>query len=138
MKKVGKILCYIFAAFVILFSLIFIVIEGYNLFSGDWTLYENATNGFVRYLCRFILALFGISLGIFTYFALNKKESETLKTYFFFGTFALLIASIIIFQFATNYMDILFSTLPSLYFLSALLYAIGDGKAKKREESNKE
>lgn len=138
MKKVGKILCYIFAAFVILFSFIFIIIEGYNLFSGDWKLYENSTNGFIRYLCRFILALFGIILGIFTYFALNKKENETLKIYFFFGTFALLISSIIICQFATNYMDVLFSTLPSLYFLSALIYAIGEGRTKKREEINKE
>ena len=125
MKKVGKILSYIFAAFIILFSLVFIVIEGYNLFSCDWIIYENAINGFVRYLCRFIIALFGITMGIFTYFALSKKENKILQMYYFFGTIILLISSIIISQFATNYINILFSTLPLLYFLSSLLYFIG-------------
>ena len=125
MKKVGKILSYIFAAFIILFSLVFIIIEGYNLFSFDWIIYENVINGFVRYLCRFIIALFGITMGIFTYFALSKKENKILQMYYFFGTIILLISSIIISQFATNYINILFSTLPLLYFLSSLLYFIG-------------
>ncbi len=136
MKKAGKILSYIFAAFVILFSLVFIVIEGYNLFSGDWMLYENAINGFVRYLCRFILALFGITIGIFTYFALSKKSNKTMFTYFYFGTFALLISSIIVSLTATNYLDILFIILPILYFLSSVLYYFGDRLYKKQIDIN--
>lgn len=135
MKKIGKILSYIFALFTIVFSLIFIVIEGYNLFSGNWMLYENALNGFIRYLCRFVISLFGLALGIFTYFALNKKENETLKIYLYFGMLVLFISSIIISQFATNYIDILFLTLPLLYFLSVLLYAFGDGFFKKKIKS---
>lgn len=136
MKKVGKILSYIFAAFVILFSLVFIVIEGYNLFSFDWIVYENTMNGFVRYLCRFIIAIFGITIGIFTYFALNKKENKLLQMYYFFGTFALLISSIIISRFSTNYLNILFSTIPLLYFLSSLLYFIGVYLTKRQIDTN--
>ncbi len=136
MKKVGKILSYIFAGFVIFFSLIFIVIEGYNLFSCDWLNYENTINGFFRYFCRFIIAIFGIIIGIFTYFALNKKENKLIQMYYFFGTFTLLISSIIISRFSTNYLDILFSTIPLLYFLSSLLYFIGVYLTKKQIDTN--
>lgn len=135
MRKTGKIISYIFSAFIILFSLIFIVIEGYNLFSADWTLYENATDGFVRYLCRFILAIFGIVIGIFTYFAMSKKSNKTLLIYLYFGSIAFIISSIIISFFATNYLDILFCVVPILYFLGVTLYFWGINRESKKKEA---
>lgn len=135
MKKVGKIISYIFSAFVILFSLVFIVIEGYNLFSADWTLYENATNGFIRYLCRFILAILGIVIGIFTYISIGKKSNKTLLTYLYFGSLAFFISSMIISFFATNYLDILFCTIPILYFLGITLYFLGISKENKKNKA---
>lgn len=135
MKKAGKIISYIFSAFVILFSLVFIVIEGYNLFSADWTLYENATNGFIRYLCRFILAIFGIVIGIFTYISVGKKSNKTLLTYLYFGSLAFFISSMIISFFATNYLDILFCALPILYFLGITLYFLGIAKENKKNKA---
>ena len=135
MKKAGKIISCIFATFIILFSLVFIVIEGYNLFSGDWTIYENVTDGFVRYLCRFILAIFGIVVGIFTYVSINKKSNKILLTYLYFGSIAFVISSIIISFFATNYLDILFSVIPILYFLGITLYFWGIRKENKQKEN---
>ena len=135
MKKTGKIISYIFAALIILFSFVFIVIEGYNLFSGDWTIYENVTDGFVRYLCRFILAIFGIVVGIFTYVSINKKSNKILLTYLYFGSIAFVISSIIISFFATNYLDILFSVIPILYFLGITLYFWGIRKENKQIEA---
>ncbi len=135
MKKAGKIISYIFAALIILFSFVFIVIEGYNLFSGDWTIYENVTDGFVRYLCRFILAIFGIVVGIFTYVSINKKSNKILLTYLYFGSIAFVISSIIISFFATNYLDILFSVIPILYFLGITLYFWGIRKENKQIEA---
>ncbi len=135
MRKTGKIISYIFSAFIILFSLVFIVIEGYNLFSADWTLYENVTDGFVRYLCRFILAIFGIVIGIFTYFAMSKKSNKTLLIYLYFGSIAFIISSIIISFFATNYLDILFCVVPILYFLGVTLYLWGINRENKKKEA---
>lgn len=135
MKKVGKIISYIFSAFVILFSLVFIVIEGYNLFSADWTLYENTTNGFIRYLCRFILAILGIVIGIFTYISIGKKSNKTLLTYLYFGSLAFFISSMIISFFATNYLDILFCTIPIVYFLGITLYFLGISKENKKNKA---
>ena len=135
MRKAGKIISYIFSALIILFSLVFIVIEGYNLFSVDWTLYENATDGFVRYLCRFILAIFGIVIGIFTYFAMSKKSNKILLIYLYFGSIAFIISSIIISFFATNYLDILFCVVPILYFLGVTLYFWGINRESKKKEA---
>lgn len=122
MKKAGKIICYITAGLLILISLIFIVIEGRTLFSGDWSIYENSVNGFFRYLFRFIIAIFTMALSIFTYFALNKKESKILHIYYYIGAITLLISAIIISIYSTNYLNILFIVLASLYFFGASLY----------------
>ena len=134
MKKAGKIICFIIGAFLILFGLIFTFLEARNLFSGDYLLYENQADGFVRYLFRLIISLFSLSLGIFTYFALNKKENKTLHIYFYFASLALLISSIIIAIYATNYIDILTLTLSIIFFIGALLHFVDEIILIKKEK----
>lgn len=127
MKKTGKIIAYIFAALIIVFSLVFIVFETRTLFSGDWLLYENKFNGFVRYFLRLLIAIYAFFIGVSTYFVLSKKDNnETLSIYFRFGVLAFLTSSIIISCFASNYIDILFIVLPLLYTLGIVLYFYGE------------
>lgn len=132
MKKTGKVICYIFASLIIVFSSIFIVFEARNLFSGDWLIYENKADGFVRYLFRLIIAIFSLIVGVFTYISLNKKARDVYKLYFYFGSITLLVSSTIIACYSSNYIDLLFIVLSVFYFLGALLYLIGDRLSAKR------
>ncbi len=131
MEKAGKIICYIFAGLIIVFSLIFMVFEGRTLFSGDWLIYENKVDGFIRYLFRLIVALFALAVGIFTYVALSKKEDETLNIYLNCSAIVLLVSSIIIAYFSSNYMDLLFIALASFYDVGILLRILGTRLSKK-------
>ncbi len=123
MKKTGKIIAYIAAAWIILFSLVFIVIEGRTLFSGDWLLYENKADAFFRYFFRLLLSLYGLFIGISTYIVLGKKnENRIINFYYSFGVLALLVSSIIMSVFASNYIDILLLVLPLIYSIGVMLY----------------
>lgn len=123
MKKTGKIIAYIAAAWIILFSIVFIVIEGRTLFSGDWLLYENTVDAFFRYFFRLLLSLYALFIGISTYIVLGKKnENQIINFYYSFGVLALLVSSIIMSVFATNYIDILLLVLPLIYSIGVMLY----------------
>ena len=123
MKKTGKIIAYISAAFIILFSVVFIVIEGRSLFSGDWLLFENATDGFFRYFFRLLIALYALFVSISTYIVLGRKSDNTVLVFYFtFGVLALLVSSIIMSIFASNYIDILLLVLPLFYSLGVMLF----------------
>ena len=130
MRKVGKILSLVFSTLIIIFSIIFLIIESRTLFSLDWTLYENTFNGMIRYLFRVIISLFGLLIGIFTYIVLFKKYNQTLHIYLYVGSITFLISSIIIAIFASNYLDILFVVLPLLYSISIMIYYLGNLKIK--------
>ncbi len=131
MKKTSKILILTFNSLIILFSIIFLVIEERTLLSLDWIIYENQLNAGIRYLFRVIISLFGLVLGIFTYIVLLKKYNQTLHIYLYVGSITFLISSIIISIFASNYIDILFIVLPLLYSLSVLLYYLENNKESK-------
>lgn len=123
MKKTGKIIAYISAAFIILFSAVFIVIEGRTLFSGDWLLFENATVGFFRYFFRLLIAFYALFVSISTYIVLGRKSDNTVLVFYFtFGVLALLVSSIIMSIFASNYIDILLLVLPLIYSLGVMLF----------------
>jgi len=135
MKRTGKVISYVSAVILLLISLAFIVIEARNLFSGDWTLYENEGNGFLRYFFRLLFALFSLALAVFTYFALKEKTSSILRTYYYFGAIGLFLASNVLSYFATNYIDVLFKLIAAFYSLGALLYFCGTHFAKENKNS---
>ncbi len=135
MKRTGKVISYVSAGILLLISLAFIVIEARNLFSGDWTLYENEGNGFLRYFFRLLFALFSLALAVFTYFALKEKTSSILRTYYYFGAIGLFLASNVLSYFATNYSDVLFKLIAAFYSLGALLYFCGTHFAKENKNS---
>ncbi len=135
MKKAGKIISYIFAGILLLISLVFIIIEARNLFSGDWTLFENAGNGFLRYFFRLLFAIISLGLAVFTYFALKEKTNPILRTYYYFGAIGLFVAANVLSYFATNYMDVLFKLIAAFYSLGALLYFCGTHFTKENERT---
>lgn len=131
MKKTAKIICYISSIILIIFSLIFIFLEARNLFSGDWLIYENKFNGFIRYFLRLLLSILGVFFGIFTFIALNKKASKLMQFYFYFLTLGLAISLVILSCLSTNYLDILFSVIAIFYSLGVLLYFYKDFNIKE-------
>lgn len=137
MKRAGRIISYISAGILIFVSIVFIVIEARNLFSGDWLLFENQSNGFFRYFFRFIIALFALAVAIFAFFALRKNSTEIHRLYFYFGALSLLVVSNIVSYFSSNYVDLAFRLVAGLYFVGAALLFSGfyyEGKTAKNNE----
>lgn len=104
MKKVLNILLCFVCVIIIILSLAFTFIEARLLLSLDWSIYDNPTNGFIRYLFRLILALFVLTSGLFEIINVFKKEKIDLLL--LFTNISLLIMSIIIAIFSTNYVGL--------------------------------
>ena len=63
---------------IMIVALLFVIIEGRLLFSGDWLIYEFAMMGALRYFCRLLIAL---SVLLFTVSVLwnMKQKNDKLK-----------------------------------------------------------
>ncbi len=119
MKTVLRIVYYIFSAIILLLALAFCIIEGRLLFSGDWTIYESALQGCVQYLCRFLMSLFVLSIGLFPF--VNKiKPSQKISDFLQTGSLALVMMSVIVCLFATNYVGISILGISLIYFFLTL------------------
>ena len=115
MKTVLRIVYYIFSAILLLLAAAFCIIEGRLLFSGDWTIYESALQGCVQYLCRFLMSLFVLSIGLFPF--VNKiKPSQKISDFLQTGSLALVMMSVIVCLFATNYVGISILGISLIYF----------------------
>ena len=104
MKLITNILFYLFSIIIGLLSFVMLVIELRLLLSLDWSIYDNPANWFIRYLFRLILALFSLTVGLFEIINLFKKEK--LDLLLLYSNISLLIMSIIIAIFSTNYVGL--------------------------------
>lgn len=86
----------------ILISLVFVFIEGRLLVSLDWTIYDNAFNGFIRYFFRLLIAVICIFTAILEFINM-KKSGKTIEFYLNNISIGLLCSSIIVLITATNY-----------------------------------
>lgn len=118
MKRVLNIFSIIISIVIIILSLAFIFIEGRLLFSGDWLVYDNPVTGFLRYCSRLLLAIFALLKSLFEIIYLNKNEKRELL---FFGDISLLLMSIIILIFATNYVGLVCFALAIVNILIGLI-----------------
>ena len=123
MIKFIKIVNYIITSFLMLLSIFFIVIEGRTLFGGEISIFNNVAGGYVIYSSRFILAIlfFVISVISLIYFI---RKNDKLSIYVYFFSLTVLISSVIISTYATNFIDILFVVLGNLYFLFLQAYLL--------------
>ncbi len=123
MMKLLKIVNIIITSFLMLLSLFFIIIEGRTLLSEEISIFNNVVTGYVSYSFRFILAIliFIISIISLIYFLKNDNK---LTIYVYFFSLTILLSSVIISTYATNFVDILFIVLGNLYFLFLQAYLL--------------
>ena len=119
MNKLFKILLVIISSIIMILSLAFIVIEGRLLFSGDWLIYDNPFNGFIRYLCRLLIAIFAFTKSLLEVIYINKEHS--IKEYLYYGDISLVLMSLSILVFSTNYVGIICTVLSNLNLLIKFL-----------------
>lgn len=115
MNKLFKVLLVIISSIIMILSLAFIVIEGRLLFSGDWLIYDNPFNGFIRYLCRLLIAIFAFTKSLLEVIYINKEHS--IKEYLLYGDISLVLMSLSILVFSTNYVGIICTVLANLLLL---------------------
>ena len=115
MNKLFKVLLVIISSIIMLLSLAFIVIEGRLLFSGDWLIYDSPFNGFIRYLCRLLIAIFAFTKSLLEVIYINKEHS--IKEYLYYGDISLVLMSLSILVFSTNYVGIICTVLANLLLL---------------------
>lgn len=105
MKKLLNVLLIIFSVIASILSLVFIVLEARLLFSLDWTIYDNAFNGMIRYLLRLLLSIFVLLVCLANIINLKIKKTS-LEILLLFSIIAIFISSIIISIFASNYVGL--------------------------------
>lgn len=115
MKKILHIslisLLFVFLSILTILGLVFIFIEGRFLFSGEWIVYQNQFNIFVRILFKLLLALICISMLVLEIVNLRKKNIYL--THALFGVnIGLCVMGIIMFIQTANYIDIVALILP--------------------------
>jgi len=105
MKKLLNVLLIIFSVIATILSLVFIILEARLLFSLDWTIYDNAFNGMIRYLFRLLLSIFVLLVCLANIINLKIKKTS-LEILLMFSTVSIFISSIIISIFASNYVGL--------------------------------
>ena len=105
MKKLLNVLLIIFSVIATILSLIFIVLEARLLFSLDWTIYDNAFNGMIRYLFRLLLSIFVLIVCLANIINLKFKKTS-LEILLMFSIVSIFISSIIISILASNYVGL--------------------------------
>ena len=116
MKLITNILFYLFSVVIGLLAFVMMIIELRLLLSLDFIIYDNPFNGFIRYFLRFILSCSFIFMVLCE--MINKlKNINFIKNNLLFYEMLLLIVSIILLIFSTNYIGII-SLLLMIIFTS--------------------
>ena len=100
-RLVFNILTGFLSAIILLLSIVFLVIEGRLLFSGDRLVYDNVALGFIKYFFRFLIALFAGTYAVFEFINM-KKKSNIINWFLFIGNVSLVIISAVLSFTATN------------------------------------
>ncbi|MBE6143461.1 MAG: hypothetical protein E7177_05725 [Erysipelotrichaceae bacterium] len=119
MKKLFKILICIISSIMMILSFAFIIIEGRLFFSCDWSVYDSPFFSMIRYLSRLLLAIFAFTKSLLEVIYVNKKHS--IKEYLFYGDIALVVMSIVILIFSTNYVGVIFLIVSIIGLLTKII-----------------
>ena len=119
MNKLFKVLLVIISSIIMILSLAFIVIEGRLLFSGDWLIYDSPFFGFIRYLGRLLLSVFAFTKCLLEVIYINKEHK--LKEYLGYADIGLLVMSVVILIFSTNYVGLVCIVLSLINFIIKLI-----------------
>lgn len=119
MNKLFKVLLVIISSIIMILSLAFIVIEGRLLFSGDWLIYDSPFFGCIRYLGRLLLSAFAFTKCLLEIIYINKEHK--LKEYLGYADIGLVIMSVVILIFSTNYVGVVCIVLSFVNFIIKLI-----------------
>lgn len=119
MNKLFKVLLVIISSIIMILSLAFIVIEGRLLFSGDWLIYDSPFFGCIRYLGRLLLSVFVFTKCLLEIMYINKEHK--LKEYLEYADIGLVVMSVVILIFSTNYVGLVCIVLSLINFVIKLL-----------------
>lgn len=123
MKKLINILFYLFSIIIGLLSLVMMLIELRLIISFDFTLYDSAFNGFIRYFLRFILSCSFIFM-ILCEIIKKLNNNSFIKKNLLFIEMLLLIVSIVLFILSTNYIGIIVLLLMIIFISLKILKLI--------------
>ena len=119
MNKLFKVLLVIISSIIMILSLAFIVIEGRLLFSGDWLIYDSPILGCIRYLGRLLLSVFVFIKCLLEIIYINKEHK--LKEYLGYSDVGLVVMSVVILIFSTNYVGLVCIVLSFVNFIIKLI-----------------
>lgn len=120
MSKMLSISRIFISTLIIILSLAFIFIEARLILAGDFLIYDNAFNGFIRYFFRLILSILSLLVALYEIINIKKKD-EKIKEYLMYGSVSLVIMSIVCIFFITNYVGVILLGLSSLLLLNKFL-----------------
>lgn len=132
MKRLVNIIFSVICTIIIIFSVVFAFLQARLIFSLDWIIYDNSFNGLIRYLFRFIISLFALITMILELINI-KKNNKDLYIYLCVFDLSLLVASIIISLFATNYVGLVCLLLSTILVIIKLIKVYIDLKNYKKE-----
>lgn len=132
MKRLVNIIFSVICTIIIIFSAVFAFLQARLIFSLDWIIYDNSFNGLIRYLFRFIISLFALITMILELINI-KKNNKDLYIYLCVFDLSLLVASIIISLFATNYVGLVCLLLSTILVIIKLIKVYIDLKNYKKE-----
>lgn len=118
-----NILLILFSSIIIILGLAFIFLEARLLISLDWSIYDFAFNGFIRYLFRLLIALLAVICCVFEIINIKKKNESLAKT-LYLSNISLFLMCIIISIFATNYVGILCIALSTILLIIKTLLVL--------------
>lgn len=116
MKIVSKILLIVISCVILLLSLVMMFVYGRLIVCKDFMIYDSPLNGFIRYFLRFVLSGLYLFMSIIEILSLDKKSIFIKKNLYFFEVL-LLISSVIILVFSTNYIGLVTFGLMVIFHL---------------------
>ena len=120
MKKIINIIFYLICFIIALLSFAMMFIEFRLLISGDFIIYDNVFNGFIRYFFRFLLSCLFVFMVLCE--SIRKiKNNDFIKNNLLVFEMSMLIASVIIFLTTTNYINIIVILLMIMFIALKIL-----------------
>lgn len=123
MAKILKIVSCVFCSVACLVCIAMAFLEARLLFSGDWLIYHNPLNGFIRYFLRFALALLGLATYIAEIISL-KKFNKIVHFFSVFVQIGIIIFSVLACFLTANFIGIICLALSLIIFNLKLLINI--------------
>jgi|GEM_PF-1754868 len=130
MKNAGKTIVIVGAALNLLVALVYVVLEGRTLFSGDWSIYNNAFGALIRYFSRLVLALAALAYSLTAVMSIRKESASFMTSLCIIGL-GMTAASAIILITATNHVGWLILIPNLILVLGCLIFRQGIRKENR-------